>query len=104
MKKKQDYCVLNSLQSKTVSVDTCEKINSIKVIHKTTGFKLAKKDFCLKSLDCVRDELAWTRKYLDRPEKILGCMCRGKNLHTCGMHFCTATKIVCDLIKQIKQL
>jgi len=70
---------------------------------KIKPIRLSKNDFCLNSLDCIRDELTWMRKFLIKPEKIIGCLCKGKYLFKCDKNFCSTNNRVCGAIKQAKQ-
>lgn len=42
-------------------------------------YVLSRKDFCIISKDCNRDELSWISKFLIKSEKMLRCICKGKH-------------------------
>jgi hypothetical protein len=65
--------------------------------------RLSKKDFCIISKDCNRDELSWISKFLIKSEKMLRCICKGKHNHQCDKNFCTTNIRVCKAIRKAEQ-
>ena len=51
----------------------------------------------------INMKLTWMRKFLIKPEKIIGCLCKGKYLFKCDKNFCSTNNRVCEAIKQAKQ-
>ena len=105
-----EFCTLNNKTCK--EFQNFSKTNSFFTILifknnlkpcKTKPIKFSKKDFCLNSLDCMRDDFSWMQKFFLKPVKFFHCLCKEKYLFKCDKNFCTTNNKVCEAIKQAKQ-